>query len=95
VRIEERIGRLERMGGGDCPRCSGVFAIIVNGKFCRATRHGEPMSEEEYRQYVSEKGPGGECPGCGRIPGKLKVGGPGHATGYRRRRLRGEDLFEP
>ncbi len=87
MRLEERIGRLERTGGGGCPVCSGVFAIIVNGKFCRATRHGEPMSEEEYQRYKEEKGPGGECPVCGCVPGKIKIGGPDHTSGYRRRRV--------
>ncbi len=87
--LDNRIDRLERgAGGGDCPRCSGIFAVVVNGRFCRATRHGEPMSEEEYRRYVSGKGPGGECPVCGRTAGTIKMGGPDHGRhnrpGFRR-----------
>ena len=74
--IERRLKLLEQAGGGECSRCSGVFVVIVSGQFCRATRHGEPMSEEEYQQYEREKGPDGECPDCDQIAGTIKVGGP-------------------
>lgn len=71
--LEGRIGRLERETGGDCPRCSGVFAVVVNDRLDRATRHGEPMSEEEWRGFEAEE-EDGRCPACGRAP--ITVGVP-------------------
>ncbi len=67
--LERRVSALEDAGGGgECPRCSGIAVTFVNGELDNASRYGEPMSKEEYREFEAEEGPGGECPVCGERP---------------------------
>lgn len=75
--LEARIRRLEDSGGdGECPRCSGVVGIILDGEFWSANRHGEEMSEEEWRRHEAEEGEDGRCPVCGQKPQEITVGWP-------------------
>ena len=41
---------------------------VINGEFDSASRHGEPMSKEEYLAHQAQDSPGGECPVCGERP---------------------------
>ncbi len=75
--LETRLKRLEDAGGGgECPRCSGVFAVTMNGEFSSASKNGEPMSEEEYEAFEAEEDEEGRCPVCGQKPHDIKVGWP-------------------
>ncbi len=75
--LDTRIRRLEDAGGGgECPRCSGVFAVTMNGEFSSAAKHGEPMSEEEYEAFEAEEAEEGRCQDCGEKPHDIKVGWP-------------------
>ncbi len=65
--LNRRLRRLEQSSGGECPRCSGVVSVTVNGDFDSATRDGVPMSEAEWRQHEGEEVEG-LCPVCGREP---------------------------
>ena len=63
--LRGRLARLEdRTGGKDCPRCSGVVVVSVNGDLHHASKNGEPMSEEEYHSFEAED-IDGRCPVCG------------------------------
>ncbi len=74
--LETRVGRLEDAdGGGECPRCSGVVGILLNGEFSSASKHGQPMSEEEWCQFETEE-EDGRCPVCGVKPESITVGWP-------------------
>ncbi len=74
--IETRIKRLEDAGGGgECPRCSGIFAVTMNSEFSSAGKHGVPMSEEEYEAFEAEE-EDGRCPVCGEKPENITVGWP-------------------
>lgn len=77
--LRGRIGRLEASGGGDCPRCSGVFAVTVNGRFSSASKHGEPMPEEGWRAFEAEE-EDGRCPECERRPTNVTIGSPAPAS---------------
>ncbi len=67
--LDTRIRKLEDAGGGgECPRCSGVFAVTMNGEFSSASKDGEPMSEEEWCAFEAEEDGEGRCPVCGRSP---------------------------
>jgi hypothetical protein len=83
--IGRRLSRLE--GGRGSGRCTcGIFSILVNGEFVRASRHGVPLSEEEWRAYDAAN-TGGVCQLCGlERPPKIKIGGPDHAPRGPRRR---------
>ena len=59
------------------PPDKSAAQIRVNGDFYSAGRDGVPISEEEYRRHEAERGPNGECPVCGRVPGPpISVRGP-------------------
>ncbi len=71
--LERRLEALEDAGsGGECPRCSGIVATFINGELHDASRHGKPMSEEEYRAHQAEEDPDGKCPVCGGRPTTIK-----------------------
>ncbi len=75
--LDTRIRKLEDAGGdGECPRCSGVFAVTMNGEFSSAGKHGVPMSEEEYKAFEAEEDGKGRCPVCGQKPENITVGWP-------------------
>ncbi len=48
VGLRGRIERLEAQAGGECPRCSGVIGVFMGGELQSASRHGEPMSADEW-----------------------------------------------
>ncbi len=75
--IGTRIRRLEDAtgGSGECPRCSGVVAVTMNGEFSSASKDGVPMSEEEWCTFEAEEEEG-RCPVCGEKPHDIKVGWP-------------------
>ncbi len=74
--LATRIRRLEEAGGGgECPRCSGVFAVTMNGEFSSASKHGVPMSREDYEALEAEE-EDGRCPACGEKPHDIRVGWP-------------------
>jgi hypothetical protein len=77
--IKDRLVRLE--GGRGDGRCAcGVFAVIVNGEFVRASQHDRPISEEEWRVYDDAK-TDGTCGLCGgELPPKIVIGGPKHGA---------------
>jgi ssDNA-binding Zn-finger/Zn-ribbon topoisomerase 1 len=75
--LETRIQRLEGAdGGGECPRCSGVLGIFLDGEFYSASRDGEEMSKEEWRAHEAEEDEEGRCPACGQKPAEITVGWP-------------------
>ncbi len=75
--LDTRIKRLEDVGGGgECPRCSGVVAVTMNGEFSSAHKNGEPMSEEEWDAFEAEEDEEGRCPMCGQKPENITVGWP-------------------
>ncbi len=75
--LETRIQRLEDTnGGGECPRCSGVVEILLDGEFSSASKHGKEMSEAEYETFEAEEEPDGRCPACGQKPAEINVGWP-------------------
>jgi len=53
-----------------------VLAIILDGEFQSASRHGEDMSQEEYEALVAEEDEEGRCPVCGEKPENITVGWP-------------------
>ncbi len=69
VGLRGRIERLERARGGECPRCSGVIGVFMGGELVRASRHGEPMSADEWAEAFEH----GRCPLCGRGPVRINV----------------------
>jgi rRNA maturation protein Nop10 len=74
--LETRVKKLEDVGGGgECPRCSGVVAVTMNGEFSSASKHGVPMSEEEWCAFEAEEEEG-RCPVCGEKPQDITVGWP-------------------
>ncbi len=74
--LATRIRHLEdASGGGECPRCSGVVGILLNGEFSSASKHGEDMTEEEYEAFEAEE-EDGRCPVCGEKPAEINVGWP-------------------
>ncbi len=80
MRLDNRIDRLEReVGGGECPRCSGIFAVTVNGEFSSASKDGVPMSQEEWCAFEAEEDEEGRCPVCGEKPQDITVGWPEQA----------------
>ncbi len=75
--LETRVRRLEDTdGGNECPRCSGVLGITLDGEFRSASRHGEEMTEEEYEAFEAEEDAAGRCPVCGEKPENITVGWP-------------------
>ncbi len=76
--IATRVRRLEDTGGGggECSRCSGVVEVFVCGKLSSASKHGEEMTEGEYRQFVDEEDEEGRCPVCGGKSVEITVGWP-------------------
>ncbi len=77
--LETRIRRLEDAGaGGECPRCSGVVGVFMNGEFSSAHKNGVQMSREEYEAHEAEEEEG-RCPVCGRKPENITVGWPEQA----------------
>ncbi len=78
--LVRRVLHLEDAGdGGECPRCSGVVAIFMNGEFSSAHKNGVPMSEEEWDAFADEEEEDGRCPVCGRKPENITVGWPEQA----------------
>ncbi len=74
--LKRRIRYLEDTGGGgECPRCSGVVGIFMNGGFSSAHKNGVPMTEEEWVAFEAEE-ENGRCPACGRKPESITVGWP-------------------
>ncbi len=71
-----RVERLEAIGdGGDeCPRCSGMVGVFFGGKFSSASKHGKPMTEEEWREIEAEEDEDGRCPVCGERGEEIVVG---------------------
>ncbi len=77
--LDTRIRKLEDAdGSGECPRCSGVVGILMNGEFSSASKYGVPMSREEYEAHEAEEEEG-RCPVCGRKPENITVGWPEQA----------------
>ncbi|MDP9485594.1 MAG: hypothetical protein M3Q49_07360 [Actinomycetota bacterium] len=77
--LDTRIRKLEGAGGdGECPRCSGMVAIFMNGEFSSAHKNGVPMSPEEYEAHEGEE-EDGRCPVCGEKPENITVGWPEQA----------------
>jgi len=73
--LETRVRRLEDTDGGrECPRCSGVLAINLDGDFWSASKHGEDMSAEEYEAFEAEEDEDGRCPVCGEKASEIVVG---------------------
>ncbi len=66
-------------GGGECPRCSGVVGVFMNGEFSSAHKNGVPMSEEEWDAFADEEEEDGRCPVCGQKPENITVGWPEQA----------------
>ncbi len=79
--VETRIRLLEADagGGGECPRCSGMVAVTLGGKFSSASKNGVPMSEEEYEAFEAEEDGEGRCPVCGQKPESVIIGWPEQA----------------
>ncbi len=72
--LKDRLARIESKGGGRRCTC-GFFGVSVNGEFHRASRHGVPILEEAYRDYVADK-VDGVCGRCGgTTPAPIVVGG--------------------
>lgn len=66
--LHNRIARLEdRAGGKECPHCSGVLVIRVNGRLHQATKNGVPIRADD----VGE----GRCPECESEPVVIRVPG--------------------
>ncbi|MDP9487400.1 MAG: hypothetical protein M3Q49_16725 [Actinomycetota bacterium] len=77
--LVRRVRHLEDAGGGgECPRCSGVVGIFMNGTFSSAHKNGVPMSREEYEGHDAEE-EDGRCPVCGQKPENITVGWPEQA----------------
>ncbi len=75
-----RVEHLEDTGdGGECPRCSGVVGIFMNGRFSSAHKNGEPMSEEEWDAFEAEEEEG-RCPVCGQKTKSVTIGWPESAA---------------
>ena len=71
--LRNRLTRLEdRTGGKDCPRCSGVFVVRVNGRLHYAAKNGAPVPADEVRE--------GRCPECGSGPVIIRVSGLGRVS---------------
>ncbi len=72
MNLHRRISRLEAGARGECPRCSGVIGVFsgATGELHRASRHGEPMSAEEWGEATEQDG---RCPLCGRSPVRINV----------------------
>lgn len=66
--LSDRLAKLEeRHGGEPCPRCSGFWAVRVNGKLESVRRNGEAVAPEAWGE-VGDVLVGGRCPDCGRTP---------------------------
>ncbi len=77
--LVRRVRHLEDAGGGgECPRCSGVVAVTMNGEFSSAHKNGVPMSEGEWDAFEDEEEEG-RCPVCGQKPEAVSVGWPEQA----------------
>ena len=63
--LERRVRVLEDAGGEECPRCSGIVAVLMGGEFSSAAKHGREMTEEEWRDFAAEEDEEGRCPRCG------------------------------
>ncbi len=75
--LETRIQQLEDAGGdGECPRCSGVLGIFLDGEFRSTSKHGEEMSEGEYETFEAGEKPDGRCPVCGEKAAEINGGWP-------------------
>jgi DNA-directed RNA polymerase subunit RPC12/RpoP len=75
--LVRRVRHLEDAdGGGECPRCSGVVVVTMDGEFSSASKDGVPMSEEEYEAHEAEEDGEGRCPVCGEKPHDITVGWP-------------------
>jgi hypothetical protein len=70
--LHRRVEALEQAHGGECPRCSGMSAIIVNGEVKQASRHKELITPEEWHEYEAEEDADGRCPVCGRKPVEIR-----------------------
>lgn len=76
-----RVRRLEDAAGdGECPRCSGMVVVLMDGEFSGAGKHGREMTEEEYREFEAEEDDEGRCPACGRKSTEITVGWPEDAA---------------
>ncbi len=74
--LVRRVLHLEDVGGdGECPRCSGVVAVTMNGEFSSAHKNGVQMGREEYEAFEAEE-QDGRCPVCGQKPESITVGWP-------------------
>ncbi|MDP9481576.1 MAG: hypothetical protein M3R38_38925 [Actinomycetota bacterium] len=74
--LDTRIRKLEDAGGrGECPRCSGVVAVTMNGEFSSASKYGESMTEAEFEEFEDEEEEG-RCPVCGEKAPEIVVGWP-------------------